>query len=52
MALDVTDYGQVRSLAEQLGSEPIDLLINNAGILGPRPENLVQDVDAWRRVQS
>ena len=49
-ALDVTDYAKARSLAQQTASEPIDLLINNAGILGPRPENRVQDVDAWRRV--
>ncbi|MDJ0655527.1 MAG: SDR family oxidoreductase [Xanthomonadales bacterium] len=49
-ALEVTDYSQARKLARELGNDPIDLLINNAGILGPRPGNLVQDVDAWRRV--
>jgi NAD(P)-dependent dehydrogenase (short-subunit alcohol dehydrogenase family) len=48
--LDVTNYGQVKSLGQSLAGEPIDLLINNAGVLGPRPENWPQDVDAWRRV--
>jgi NAD(P)-dependent dehydrogenase (short-subunit alcohol dehydrogenase family) len=34
LAMDVTDSETVHSAARQLGSEPIDLLINNAGISG------------------
>ena len=30
--LDVTDHGQVLALAEALGGEPIDVLLNNAGV--------------------
>lgn len=33
-ALDVADHGQVDDLARQLGSERIDVLLNNAGIYG------------------
>jgi NAD(P)-dependent dehydrogenase (short-subunit alcohol dehydrogenase family) len=32
--LDVTDQAQIDSLAEKLRAQPIDILINNAGILG------------------
>ena len=34
--LDVTDGLQLSSLGRELADEPIDLLINNAGIFGPR----------------
>lgn len=34
--LDVTDFARVEALARKIGDEPIDLLINNAGIYGPR----------------
>lgn len=33
-ALDVTDFAQIDGLAEKYGGVPIDVLINNAGILG------------------
>jgi NAD(P)-dependent dehydrogenase (short-subunit alcohol dehydrogenase family) len=33
-ALDVTDFGQIEALAEKYRGVPIDILINNAGILG------------------
>src|SRR5690348_16308031 len=36
MALDVRDPKSVRALKEKLGDTPIDILINNAGISGPR----------------
>lgn len=35
-ALDVTDHRAVDSLAEKLRDQPIDILINNAGDIGPR----------------
>lgn len=36
--LDVTDDATIRSLAARLQGRPIDLLINNAGILGQRED--------------
>ncbi len=34
--LDVTDFARIEALARKLEGEPVDLLINNAGIYGPR----------------
>lgn len=31
-ALDLADFGQIAQLAQQLAGEPVDLLLNNAGI--------------------
>jgi NAD(P)-dependent dehydrogenase (short-subunit alcohol dehydrogenase family) len=39
-ALDVTDAGSVRGLADTLKGEPIDVLINNAGWMGPDQQRL------------
>jgi NAD(P)-dependent dehydrogenase (short-subunit alcohol dehydrogenase family) len=49
--LDVTDFARVEQLARKLHGEPIDLLINNAGIYGPRvvPYNSV-DYATWCEV--
>ncbi len=33
--LDVIDHGSIESLAHQLRDEPIDILLNNAGLYGP-----------------
>lgn len=50
-ALDVTDFGQVQGLAKTLRKEPVDLLLNNAGIYGPRPSKLGGiDYDIWEDV--
>ena len=50
-ALDVTDYDAVNALAEELKGSQFDLLINNAGIYGPRSSQLNDlDLDAWRQV--
>ena len=38
--LDVTDNSQIQALAKVLKKEPIDLLLNNAGIYGPRAVKL------------
>lgn len=35
LALDVTDHGRIESLARELAGEPIDLLLNNAGVMEP-----------------
>jgi NAD(P)-dependent dehydrogenase (short-subunit alcohol dehydrogenase family) len=48
MALDVGDESSVAALKKDLGDQPIDILINNAGIGGPRgakPGTI--DMDAW-----
>jgi NAD(P)-dependent dehydrogenase (short-subunit alcohol dehydrogenase family) len=56
--LDVADFGAIELLAGQLTGEPIDVLINNAGIYGPkvRAENDPRqqfgkmDYDIWSEV--
>lgn len=35
LPLDVADEGSIASLKDALGDQPIDMLINNAGIVGP-----------------
>ncbi|MGF1474528.1 MAG: SDR family oxidoreductase [Geminicoccaceae bacterium] len=37
-ALDVADGNQIAGIADGLADQPIDLLINNAGIYGERPQ--------------
>ena len=51
LALDVTDGESVKAAAGQLRGEPIDLLLNNAGVGGP-PGQKVGSLDyaAWARV--
>ena len=50
-SLDVTDHAAIDSLALALAGEAIDLLVNNAGIYGPRPAQLgTVDYDAWGEV--
>ena len=47
-ALDVRDAAAVHRLAEQLAREPIDLLIANAGVAGPRDMTAEHvDVEGW-----
>lgn len=48
--LDVTDGLKVAGLARELADEPIDLLINNAGIYGPRTGFGETDYDEWAEV--
>lgn len=48
--LDVSDAQAVARLAAALGDRPIDILINNAGILGPeydRQNAFAMDFDGW-----
>ncbi|HWA30565.1 MAG TPA: SDR family oxidoreductase [Rhizomicrobium sp.] len=47
-ALDVGDPASVAALKKDLGDTPIDILINNAGIGGPRDGKF--DMDAWLNV--
>ena len=39
-ALDVTDESAVRSLVSELKGEPLDILLNNAGTMGPEGQSL------------
>lgn len=48
MALDVGDPSSIAALKKDLGEAPIDILINNAGIGGPRDGKF--DTDAWLNV--
>ncbi len=51
MALDVVDPQSVERLKHELGDTPIDILINNAGISGPRErtDGLIA-IDKWLEV--
>jgi NAD(P)-dependent dehydrogenase (short-subunit alcohol dehydrogenase family) len=46
--LDVTDPASVDALGKRLGNTPIDLLLNNAGMLGTEPEQQLGSLDATR----
>jgi NAD(P)-dependent dehydrogenase (short-subunit alcohol dehydrogenase family) len=50
-AMDVTNAASVSAAAVELKGEAIDLLLNNAGVMGPRSEPLGElDYAAWARV--
>jgi NAD(P)-dependent dehydrogenase (short-subunit alcohol dehydrogenase family) len=50
-ALDVRDRAQTVALARELAGAPLDLLLNNAGVMGPRPQGLGEiDDQAWAEV--
>lgn len=49
IALDVTDGTSIRDAA-MLIEEPVDLLINSAGIIGPPDRAGKTDYEAWREV--
>ena len=48
--LDVTDGLRVAGLARELADEPVDILINNAGVYGPRTGFGETDYDDWSKV--
>ena len=48
--LDVTNGLKVASLARELAEEPLDLLINNAGVYGPRTGFGETDYEEWAAV--
>lgn len=46
--LDVSETEQIEQLAADIADVPIDILLNNAGVFGPRPAALeVTDVAGW-----
>lgn len=50
-AIDVADGESVKAAAERLAGQPIDLLINNAGVGSPKAQRLGGlDYAAWSRV--
>jgi len=46
--LDVTNFDEIENLARELNAENIDLLVNNAGVIGPRQWQFGDtDYPAW-----
>ena len=51
--LDVSDFAAIESLAGELAAEPIDLLVNNAGVAPRQNSDLANlDYDMWRNVMN
>lgn len=51
LAIAVTDSASIQSAATELDEEAIDLLLNNAGIIGPRGQTIGNiDYEAWAEV--
>jgi NAD(P)-dependent dehydrogenase (short-subunit alcohol dehydrogenase family) len=51
LSIDVGDLASVKSAAIELQGNPIDLLLNNAGIGGPRGQTIGNiDYETWRHV--
>lgn len=48
--LDVMDHTAIEALAERLNGDPIDILLNNAGIGRPHPPLGATDYANWRRI--
>jgi len=51
LAMDVTDPASIQATAGELDRQAIDVLINNAGIIGPRGQSIGNiDYEAWAEV--
>ena len=51
LALDVTDHASVKAAAAELDGQAIDLLLNNAGVMGARGQTIGNiDYEAWAKV--
>ncbi len=38
VAMDMMDFASIEAAANAIGSRPIDILLNNAGVFGPKPK--------------
>ena len=51
LAMDVTDPASIKAAAEELDGQTIDLLLNNAGIIGPQGQTIGNiDYGTWAKV--
>ena len=51
LELDVADFGAIKKIAKQLSADKIDVLLNNAGIMGPKKNGLGEiSVKDWEDV--
>jgi NAD(P)-dependent dehydrogenase (short-subunit alcohol dehydrogenase family) len=51
VALDVTDHARIEAVGRDLAGEPVDVLLNNAGVYGPNKMFLGRiDYRAWAEV--
>ena len=51
LAMDVADPASIHAAATELDGQAIDLLLNNAGIIGPRGQTIGNiDYEAWAEV--
>jgi NAD(P)-dependent dehydrogenase (short-subunit alcohol dehydrogenase family) len=51
LSMDVGDLASVKAAALELQGKPIDLILNNAGIGGPRGQTIGNiDYETWRHV--
>jgi NAD(P)-dependent dehydrogenase (short-subunit alcohol dehydrogenase family) len=51
LALDVTDLASIKATAAALDGQAIDILLNNAGVGGPRGQKIGNiDYEAWAKV--
>lgn len=51
LAMDVTEPASIHAAATELDEQAIDLLLNNAGIIGPRGQTIGNiDYEAWAEV--
>jgi NAD(P)-dependent dehydrogenase (short-subunit alcohol dehydrogenase family) len=50
VTLDIADAGSIHAVADMIGNEPVDILINNAGVYGKAQTLGKMDYAAWEDV--